>query len=77
MGVAPNQSYMVGLPSLIWYGQKTGGPLIKPILRLVFYAEHRRPTLKGAYKPVFYAEHRRPTPYSLEYGVAKGLQGGW
>jgi hypothetical protein len=71
MGVAPNQSYMVGLRSLIWYGQKTGGPLIKPILRLVFYAEHRRPTLKGAYKTnpkgvaatpkglVFYAEHRR------------------
>jgi hypothetical protein len=25
------------------------------------------------YKPVFYAEHRRPTPYSKEYGVAKGL----
>ena len=43
MGVAPNQSYMVGLPSLIW--------LVVWLMALPYYGRaikvyHIRPTLK-------------------------------
>jgi hypothetical protein len=66
-----DQSYMHPQSSMLCIEDQ---PHTLKNMGLFFYtAERYRRQGLIPYKPVFYAEHRRPTPYSLEYGVAKGL----